>query len=46
MPHHFPGVGENSTLSSADLPGSQSSHGGGRGVSIHSSGLHQGGGGE
>ena len=45
-PQHFPGVGENLTLSSADLPGSQSGNGGGRGADIHSTGLHQDGGGD
>ena len=45
MSPHFTGIGKNSTMSSADLSGSQSSHGGGRETSIHSSGLHQGGGG-
>ena len=45
MPPSFPRVWGSSTLSSADLLGSQSGHGGGREAGIRSSYLHQGGGG-
>jgi len=45
MSPSFPGVGENSTLSSAGL-GSQSGHGGGRGINTDASCLSHGGGGE
>ena len=43
MSQSFTRGGKNSTLLSADLPGSQSGHGGGRGADIRLSGLHQSG---
>ena len=46
MPPSPSGLGENSTMSSVDLLGSQSGHVGGHGTSVHASSLTLDGGGE